>query len=129
MKRKLTYFILTILCFALCVLIVKTLSNYQTIRGFIGDVLVTILIYCFIKIFINIKPLKLSIIVLIFSYTVEFLQYFHFIDIIRLGDSEIARIIIGTTFDWRDLMAYSIGIITVYILDSKFLVDTLGKTT
>ncbi len=121
LKRKGVYFLITILCFALCVLIVKTMSNFQTIRGFIGDVIVTVLIYCSVKTFIRIRPIKLSLIVLVFSYAVECLQYLNFIDIIGLGENKIARIVIGTTFDWRDLAAYTMGVIFVYLLDTKLI--------
>lgn len=127
MKKRLVYFLLTILCFAICVLIVNLFGNKHFIRGFIGDVVVTILIYCFIKIFIDINPLKLCILILIFSYTVEFLQYLRFIDYIGLGESSIAKMIIGTTFDLRDLIAYTIGILIAYLLDTMLIYRILKK--
>lgn len=119
MKRRSVYIFLTILCFGICILIVNSLSNYQFIRGFMGDVLVNILIYCFIKIFIDINPFKLCIFILLFSYAIEFLQYLRFIDYIGLEQSRIARIIFGATFDFRDLIAYTIGITIIYFLDAK----------
>lgn len=121
MRSSFKYLFIAIVCFVSCILIVMTMSNYQTIRGFIGDVIIAILIYCFVKTFINIRPLKLSAIVLIFSYMVEVLQYFHLVDLIGLGESRMARIIIGTTFSYSDLIAYLLGVIIIFSVDTMFL--------
>ena len=128
MKRREIYLLSTVICFLLCILIVKLLSDYLVIRGFIGDIIVTILIYCFIKMFVDLKPLKLSIFVLMFSYIVELMQYYKVIEIIGLGNNEIAQIIIGTTFDFRDLLAYTIGVIIVYLLDTRLFIGKWNNT-
>lgn len=125
MNRRLVYFILTFVCFIFCILILILLSSQPVIRGFVGDIIVTILIYCFVKIFIDFNPLKLSVAVLVFSYLVEVLQYFNLIDIIGLGNNQIARIIIGATFDYRDLFAYTLGILIIYFIDSRMLYNKL----
>lgn len=91
------------------------------IRGFMGDVIVTILIYSIVKIFITVKPLMLGVIVLLFSYMVEGLQYIHIVDKIGLGDNKIARIIIGTTFSTSDLIAYLIGVVIILWVDMKII--------
>ena len=49
----------------------------------------------------------------IFSYAVETLQYFHVVNRLGLQNSKIVRIIIGTSFEWIDLIAYTIGIALV----------------
>ena len=121
MTKKRIYILITMFCFVICLMIVKFLDNHQFIRGFIGDVVITILIYSFIKIFIKIDSLKLSVLVLLFSFTVEYMQYLRLINHIGLGDSKIAKIIIGSTFDFRDLIAYVIGITFIYLIDTRFL--------
>ncbi|GMQ57270.1 hypothetical protein AN1V17_16650 [Vallitalea sediminicola] len=126
MKRRLVYILATTICFIICLLIVLLLSHNQFIRGFIGDVVVIILIYCFIKIFVEVDSLKLSISILLFSVLLEILQYLKFINYIGLGQSKVAKIIIGTTFDFRDLLAYVLGTIIVYLLDTK-LYDYIKK--
>lgn len=87
--------------------------NDQFIRPYLGDYLVVIFIYCFLKSFWNAPPLTVALSVLIFSFLVEILQYFEFIKILGLGNSTLAKIIIGTTFHWADLVAYLAGILTV----------------
>ncbi|QUY41466.1 DUF2809 domain-containing protein [Acaryochloris marina] len=81
------------------------------IRPYIGDLLVVILIYAIVRAFFKVSIMTAAIGVLIFSFAVEVLQSFKIVEILGLGASQLARTIIGTTFSWEDLVAYSIGII------------------
>ncbi|HFC00279.1 MAG TPA: DUF2809 domain-containing protein, partial [Phaeodactylibacter sp.] len=83
------------------------------VRPYGGDYLVVILIYFMVKTFWNEQPFKVAICVLIFSFVVEILQYFKIVEILGLQDIKWARIIIGTGFAWEDLVAYSLGIMTI----------------
>jgi len=47
------------------------------------------------------------------------LQYFNFVNLIGLGHSELARTVIGTSFEWIDLIAYTLGIVFVIYLEYK----------
>jgi hypothetical protein len=85
------------------------------VRHFLGDVLVVILIYAFIKSFINITVIKASIYVVIFSYLIELFQYYNGIEILGLQDNTLARIVLGTTFTYTDLLAYTIGGVLIII--------------
>lgn len=87
------------------------------IRPYIGDYLVVILLYCLLKSFFNIPVTKAAIAVLIFSYLIETLQYFNFVEILGLEHIPLARVIIGTSFEWIDLIAYTIGVATVWVIE------------
>ncbi|WP_423148244.1 DUF2809 domain-containing protein [Rubrolithibacter danxiaensis] len=87
------------------------------VRPYGGDFLVVILLYCFIQSFINSPAIITALVVLLFSYIVETLQYFHFIQFIGLADSEIARILIGNSFAWMDMLAYTLGTLTLVIAE------------
>ena len=116
LKFRLSYFITTIVIFIIEVLIAVYIHD-SIIRPFIGDVLVVILIYCFVRSFINSPVWKTAIAVLIFAYTVETLQYFNIVEKLGLENSKMARIIIGTTFTWTDMLAYTIGIIFILCME------------
>ena len=106
------YFGLTAGLFLIEVLIALFVRD-NFIRPYFGDFLVVILMYCFIRTFANLG-LKLTVIaVLMFSYLIEVLQYLNFVEIIGLGNSEIARTLIGTSFAWMDLVAYTAGCIAI----------------
>ena len=84
------------------------------IRESIGDVLVTPLIYCFLKIFIKKEIKLLWLWIFIFAVVVEVLQYFNLVDLLGLEQYRIARIIIGTTFAFSDIICYLAGCLGVW---------------
>ena len=110
------YFILTISLFLTEILIAKYLDD-KIIRPYGGDFLVVILIYCFIKSFFDTSIVKTSIGVLLFSFLIETLQYFDIASRLGLKNYKIARIVIGTSFSWTDIIAYVLGILTVVSLE------------
>lgn len=106
------YFIAAILLFITEVLI-AIFAHDQFIRPYFGDYLVVILIYCFLRSFINASPWKVALFTLIFSYIIETLQYFNFVNLVGLQHSRLANIIIGNSFAWTDILMYTLGIITI----------------
>ena len=94
-------------------------AHDRIIRPYIGDLIVVILIYCFVKSFLNTPVWPTAIGVLIFSYTIEVLQYFDLVSLLGLQDSNLARIVIGTSFAWADLLAYTVGIIILLFFERK----------
>ncbi|GAB3933047.1 DUF2809 domain-containing protein [Larkinella terrae] len=110
------YFILTILFFITEVLIALFLHD-KIIRPYVGDFLVVILIYCFLRSFLNTAVLPTALFVLAFSYTLEVLQYFNVVERLGLGKYKLARIVIGTSFEWIDLLAYTLGVLFILYLE------------
>ena len=79
------------------------------VRPFIGDVLVVILIYTFIRIFIPEKVRLLPLYIFIFAAAVEVLQCFKIVELLGLDNNQLMRTIIGTSFDIRDILCYFVG--------------------
>jgi len=87
------------------------------IRPFGGDFLVVILIYCMVKGFID-TPVSPTILgVLLLAYLVEISQYFHLVNLLGLERSTTARIIMGTSFSWTDMLMYTLGMLLVLIIE------------
>lgn len=122
MKRLLrfnpVYFAITLILFAIEILIAK-FAHDQIIRPYVGDLLVVILLYCFTRSFLNTAVLKTAIAVLLFSYTIEILQYCDIAARMGLQRSGWASIVIGNSFAWMDLLAYTIGAVLVIIAEKK----------
>jgi hypothetical protein len=89
----------------------------KIVRPYIGDVLVVILIYCFIKSFLNLKVLTAAFLVLLFSFSIETLQYFNLVEKLGLEHNKIAKIVIGSSFEWVDFIAYTLGILIVLTVE------------
>jgi hypothetical protein len=110
------YFGIAILIFIIEVLIALFVTD-RFVRPYFGDVLVVILIYCFIKSFLRLPVFPLAMAVLVFAFTIETLQYFKIVVKLGLGKSQIARTVIGTSFAWADLVAYVVGIVIVLVVE------------
>jgi Protein of unknown function (DUF2809) len=112
------YFYLTLILF-LTEVCIAVFVNESFIRPFLGDVLVVILIYCFVRAFSNINSSIVAFSVFAFSCTIEMLQYFNFVNNLGLQKYKILAVALGSVFDWKDIIAYAIGIITVLWLENR----------
>lgn len=122
-KFNSTYFILAIVLF-MVEFFIGFYMHDVFIRPFGGDFLVVILLYCMVKSIANTKVRATAIGVLLFSYMVETLQYFHIVNVLGLQNSRVACIIIGTGFSWIDMLMYTLGIILVWLIEVKVLHKT-----
>ena len=118
MKFNFKSFKTFILLFLTEVIIAQT-SGF--IRHTVGDFLVVILLYFLVKSFFDISPKKLALSILIFSFTIEILQNYNLVKTLGLEHNKVASIIIGNTFSYGDLIAYTLGVITVLIIEEKVM--------
>lgn len=87
------------------------------IRPVFGDFLIVILVYCGLKSAISISYQRALIISLIFSYVVEALQYVHLISLLGWDKCLAAHLILGSGFSWIDVLAYTLGAATVWLIE------------
>ncbi|GAK91186.1 hypothetical protein JCM19297_683 [Nonlabens ulvanivorans] len=50
---------------------------------------------------------------------VELAQYAQVVDLLGLSDNKWARIIIGTSFSWWDMVCYTIGFIIILLIEKN----------
>ncbi|HLT48978.1 MAG TPA: DUF2809 domain-containing protein [Aequorivita sp.] len=86
------------------------------IRGFLGDVLVMLLLYSFLKIFIKNNVFNIAISVLGFAFLVELLQFLKLSEILKIK-SKIILTVLGSVFDGWDLVAYFIGFLLILLIE------------
>ena len=115
MKKYLTPFILILVT----EIAIAIFHFHRFVRGFLGDVLVIPLLYCFLKMVTPYDSKKILYAVLSIALTVELFQL-GFSSEILSTENRLLQTIIGTTFDFRDLVAYAFGIIPVLLID-KYL--------
>ena len=94
------------------------------VRPYMGDALVVVLIYCFIRIFIPNGLSQLPLYVLAFACFIEILQYFQLVDVLGISN-RILRIALGSTFDLKDMVSYVGGY--VFILLAEYFLDKKRK--
>ena len=107
------YALLAVLLFVV-ELTIAVFINDAFIRPFLGDVLVVMLLFCLCKSFVKVSDHGFGA-VLPFSFAVEIGQYFRLAELLGLMDYKVARIVIGSTFDAKDLLAYAIGAALVLV--------------
>ncbi len=121
------YFALTILLF-ITEVVIAAYAHDSLIRPYGGDFLVVILIYCFVKSFVNTPVIITALCVLLFAYTVEVSQYFKLVVHLGLKDSKLANILLGNSFSFTDILAYTLGILLVIIIE-KMIAANRAKNT
>jgi len=115
-RFSLKYFIYAVLLF----MIEFFIGFYMTdayIRPYGGDFLVVIFIYCTARAFFKTPVVATCLGVLLFSYIVEISQYFNLVYVLGWGNSRTARILMGTHFSFIDLLAYTLGIGLVLLIE------------
>lgn len=112
---------LTIALVMLVIEIVIALFVHDSfLRPIGGDFLVVILMYTTVRGLTRFKSAPALIGVLLFSYLIETLQYFRYVEILGLEQVKIARIVMGTGFSWIDMVAYTAGALFIFIIETKF---------
>jgi hypothetical protein len=111
------YFLFSLLLLIIEILIALFIRD-NFIRPYVGDFLVVILLYCLVRSFFNIPVLSTAIGVLLFSFLIETAQYFQVANRLSLQENTIAKTIIGSSFEWIDLLAYTLGIAFVLLMES-----------
>ena len=87
------------------------------IRPYFGDVLVTILICSFIRIFIPKGIHALPAYVLVFAIAVEVGQYFNMVKVLGLENSRFFSILLGTSFSIIDIICYAAGCLCFFVFE------------
>lgn len=86
------------------------------VRHYLGDVLVTVMLYAFGRAVFKIAPKILAFEIFIFSLFIEILQYFKMLEILDIHNL-IIRIVFGGTFDVSDIVCYALGCLLAYLTD------------
>ncbi|MBD8083118.1 ribosomal maturation YjgA family protein [Chryseobacterium caseinilyticum] len=114
-KFSLGYLLLTILLFCAEVLIATVFKNNFFIRAYLGDVIVVILLYTFVRTFIKINSIKLISGIFLFSCLIEFAQYFNVAEKLGFQKGSLMYIVIGNSFSWIDILCYAVGCMLLLI--------------
>ncbi|WP_299111752.1 DUF2809 domain-containing protein [uncultured Winogradskyella sp.] len=87
------------------------------IRYTFGDYLVVILLYAIFRGCTNLSVRASALVVLLIAYSIELLQLTPFLTYFNLQHSFTAKLILGSTFQFGDIIAYTLGILTVLLIE------------
>lgn len=87
------------------------------VRGELGDFLVVILVYAAVRAVRPFPRTPLALAVFAFACAIEGAQALKLADV--LGLTGVARIVLGTTFQWADVAMYALGCLAVWVVDRR----------
>ena len=115
--KKLRFSYTGMFCALLCAEILVALFVHDNfIRPYIGDVLVTLLLCSFLRIFFPRGIALLPFCVFLFATAVEIAQYFDFVALLGIK-SRFLSVLLGRTFSWADILCYALGCLIGFAVD------------
>ena len=113
MKSKRIRYIAAFLVILAAEVLIALFVRDRFVRPYVGDILVTVLICCFVRgIFPNDEHWTVRLVplwVFLFAAAVEVGQYFDYVSLLGLSEIAFFRILLGTSFSWADIVCYGIG--------------------
>lgn len=107
-NKRTAYLLATVLIFLLELFIALFVRD-AFIRPYVGDMLVVVLVYTCVRVLFPEKPRLLPLYVFLFAAGVEALQGMRIVELLGLQNNRFFSILIGTTFDWKDIICYGVG--------------------
>lgn len=115
------YYFVAFLCLLLIESCIAIFLKDGFIRYTVGDFLAVMLLYCFFKSFIKAHNLHIAITTLIIAYCIELFQLTDMVRYGMLKEYKWIGIILGSHFSIGDLIAYSLGTVSILYLDTYIL--------
>lgn len=109
----------SLLLFVSLVLLATFGAHTGWLRSFFGDVLAVIWLYYVFKTVLAASPLPLAFAAFGVGCALELSQYLARLWHLQIGN-RLLRIVVGSTPDWTDVLAYAIGFIAVLVIESAF---------
>ena len=107
-NKRTAYLLATVLIFLLELFIALFVRD-NFIRPYVGDMLVVVLVYTCVRVLLPEKPRLLPLYVFLFAAGVEALQGMRIVELLGLQNNRFFSVLIGTTFDWKDIVCYGVG--------------------
>lgn len=114
------FVLLTLLVFALEVIIATRVSHVSWVRAYLGDVLVVVLVYAAVRSVLRINDYLLLVAVFVFACGIEFAQYFNVAERLGFVRGDVMYTVIGNTFSWGDVACYALGCIATAVVVKLF---------
>ena len=87
------------------------------VRPYLGDVMVVWVVYCFVR---AVRPWgwkRLPLYVFGFAVLVEWLQFLNLSDLPVFAANPVARVVLGSVFDWADILCYGTGCLVLALAE------------
>lgn len=114
-KSRLIFLAVFVLLFAVEVLIALYVHD-DFIRPYVGDMIVTVVVWSFARIIFPDRFKLMSLYVMIFAILVEVGQYFNYVELLGITNPILVTMM-GTSFAWADIACYAVGCVVAAVAD------------
>ncbi|MBE6540802.1 MAG: DUF2809 domain-containing protein [Ruminococcaceae bacterium] len=114
MKKRRIIYALLFLTVLLSEILIALFVNDNFVRPYMGDMLVTVLICSFFRVFIPKGVKLLPVYVFLFAAAVEVCQYFDIVKLFGLEGNRFISVLLGRTFSLADILCYAAGCILFF---------------
>ncbi|BDW82705.1 membrane protein [Erythrobacter sp. Dej080120_24] len=87
------------------------------VRPVLGDVLAVMLVYCAVLAIVDLPRILAAVFAFLEGVVIEAMQYLDALTALGLQHNPVARVVLGTTFSWGDIVAYAAGVILALVAD------------
>jgi len=115
------YYFVAFLCLLLIEACIAIFLKDGFIRYTVGDFLAVMLLYCFFKSVAKAHSLHIAIATLVIAYIIELIQLTNFVRYDMIKEYKWISIVLGSHFSIGDLIAYSLGTVSILYLDTYIL--------
>lgn len=115
LKKRLLFLAAFIFLFIVEVLIALYVHD-DFVRPYVGDMIVTVLVWSFARIVFPQKFRLMSLYVMIFATLIEVGQYFNYVDVLGITNPVLVTMM-GTSFAWADIACYAVGCVVAAVSD------------
>ena len=89
------------------------------VRPYAGDLLAVVLVYATLRMVLALPAPALATVSFLVGAIVEAIQYLGIPEILGIAHHPLLAVVVGTTFQWEDLLAYAIGALIALLFDAK----------
>ena len=114
-KKRLIFLVVFVFLFFTEVLIALYVHD-DFVRPYVGDMIVTVVVWAFARIIFPDKFRLMSLYVMIFATLVEVGQYFNYVDLLGITNPILVTMM-GTSFAWADIACYAVGCVVAAVGD------------
>lgn len=93
--------------------LIAAYAHDRLIRPYGGDFLAVIFLYCLARSFWSAPVRQVVLAALLVAYAIEGAQYFNLLAHLGLTHVRLVRIVLGSSFAWGDMLAYTAGALAV----------------
>lgn len=97
---------------------IETTIDGGFVRNTVGDALVVVLVYGIVMASSTWSARKSAIVSLAIAYAIEASQALDLVDRLGLTASRITDVVLGNTFTWSDIAAYTVGIFVTLLAEA-----------